>query len=248
MQPKMVVDDQYGELISAFLKQFFKVYDSDDREPLVHAYHEQAKMSMSAAFNKSMPDETVTKYYIQDSRNLQKDALKKYPGKRDRLLLQRRTQIVGFLEGLPKTQHDITSFTLDVIVATEVMVSFTVTGTFRERTEKAPIKHFSRMFVAMRQGDGLSIVNDSLFLTHATNEQSKVHTLKIAFSPYLEQFTTFVFHFQKTKCLFAMADKSKMNLEWSKQCLDDQNWDLEKALQAFKSAKLEGKIPKEAYN
>ena len=45
-----------------------------------------------------------------------------------------------------------------------------------------------------------------------------------------------------------MADKSKMNLEWSKQCLDGQNWDLEKALQAFESTKLEGKIPKEAYN
>ena len=82
MQPKMVVDDQYGELIGAFLQQFFKVYDSDNREPLAHAYHEQAMMSMSASFIKSIPDETVTKYYIQDSRNLQMDAVQKNPVKR----------------------------------------------------------------------------------------------------------------------------------------------------------------------
>ena len=131
MQPKMVVDDQYGDLIGAFLQQFFKVYDSDNREPLAHAYHEQAMMSMSASFIKSIPDETVAKYYIQDSRNLQMDAVQKNPAKRDRLLLQRRTQIVGFLDGLPKTQHDVTSFTLDVTLATEVIVSFTVTGAFR---------------------------------------------------------------------------------------------------------------------
>ena len=54
---------------------------------------------------------------------------------------------------------------------------------FRERTERAPIKHFSRMFVAIRQGGGLSIVNDTLFLTHATREQSDV-SVELTYSFY----------------------------------------------------------------
>ena len=37
-----------------------------------------------------------------------------------------------------------------------------------------PIKQFSRMFVAIPQGEGLSIVNDTLYVTHSTREQSEV--------------------------------------------------------------------------
>ena len=48
---------------------------------------------------------------------------------------------------------------------------------YRERMETGqipPIKQFSRMFVAIPQGEGLSIVNDTLYVTHATREQSEV--------------------------------------------------------------------------
>ena len=37
------------------------------------------------------------------------------------------------------------------------------------------MKHFSRMFVALlKPGPALSIVNDTLFVTHSTLEESKV--------------------------------------------------------------------------
>ena len=66
-----------------------------------------------------------------------------------------------------------------------------------------------------------------------------------------------------------MAEKSRMNLDWSKQyvyifvrlkflkkknlkffifrCLDAQNWNLEQALTIFVEAKEQGKIPPEAF-
>ena len=44
-----------------------------------------------------------------------------------------------------------------------------------------------------------------------------------------------------------MADKTKMNLEWSKQCLDAQNWNFQQAFVAFEQANREGKIPAEAF-
>jgi len=106
------------------------------------------------------------------------------------------------------------------------ILSFTVTGVFKEREEQSyPVKHFSRMFVALlKPGPALSIVNDTLFVTHSTLEESK-----------------------RTNTLFEMAQKSGMNLEWSKQCLDAQSWNLEQALNVFVEAKEQGKIPPDAF-
>jgi nuclear RNA export factor len=171
----MVVNDQVGDFIGKFLEQYFSVYDSDSREPLAMAYHEEAMMSMSAQFPRVSQDNT-TKEYVQDSRNLQLDFIRENAPRRDRLLHRKRLQIVGFLDKLPRTQHDLTSFTLDVPFATDRLVTFAVTGIFRERAEKppCPIRQFSRMFVVIPQGEGLCIVNDSLCITGATREQTEV--------------------------------------------------------------------------
>jgi len=225
MQPKMVVNQEAETCITQFVQKFFEVYDTDHREHLIDAYHEEALMSFSSSFNRSIRDDSV-KRYIGESRNLQ--VIQEY--KRSQLIHQKRVQIVGFLDKLPKTKHDITSFTLDVpfvnVNENGGILSFTVTGVFKEREEQSyPVKHFSRMFVALlKPGPALSIVNDTLFVTHSTLEESK-----------------------RTNTLFEMAEKSRMNLDWSKQCLDAQNWNLEQALNVFVEAKEQGKIPAEAF-
>jgi len=222
---KMVVNDQVGDFIGKFLEQFYKVYDSDNREQLAMAYHEDALMSMQANFPKFAMDDK-TKEYITDSRNLQIDFVRENSSKRDRLLHQKRLQIIGFLDKLPKTQHDLTSFTLDVPFATDRLVTFTVTGAFREREAKLPqpIRHFSRMFTVIPQGEGLCIVNDSYFVTNASREQT-----------------------ERSNGLFQMSQETGMNLQWSKICLEGQGWNLEQAKSAFITAKQEGKIPPEAF-
>ena len=86
---------------------------------LAAAYHENAMMSMQAYFTKQFADDTTKSDYIPESRNLNFEPIAENPGRRDRLLHQKRTQIIGFLDKLPKTQHDLTSFTLDVPFATD---------------------------------------------------------------------------------------------------------------------------------
>ena len=87
--------------------------------------------------------------------------------------------ICAFLEELPKTEHDVTSLTLDVPFVMEKLMSFTVSGVFRE-TENAGgehgqiIRHFNRIFVVVPQGQGFCIVNDVLYVTIATNYQKQV--------------------------------------------------------------------------
>ena len=93
---------------------------------------------------------------------------------------QGRLAICAFLAELPKSEHDITSFTLDVPFATEGLMSFTVSGIFRE-TENAGgehgqiIRHFNRIFVVVPHGQGFCIVNDILYITIATSKQKKVN-------------------------------------------------------------------------
>ena len=101
------------------------------------------------------------------------------PTKRKTYLRQGKLAICAFLAELPKSEHDITSFTLDVPFATERLMSFTVSGIFREpENEGGPsgqvIRHFNRVFVVVPQGQGFCIVNDMLYITIPTNYQKKV--------------------------------------------------------------------------
>ena len=120
-----------------FLKVYFQIYDSDKRQDLLVAYHDSATFSMSAwGSREQLP------VYIPDSRNLLKVD---YEKKRHDLLKTGKLSVVAFLEKLPKTEHDMNTFTLDVPFSTESMMIFTVTGCFRERgTKQTGIRHFTR--------------------------------------------------------------------------------------------------------
>lgn len=44
-------NEQAKAVVLAFWQQFMTVYDSDDRKPLLQAYHENATMSMMASYS-----------------------------------------------------------------------------------------------------------------------------------------------------------------------------------------------------
>ena len=54
------------------------------------------------------------------------------PTKRNTYLRKGKLAICAFLAELPKSEHDVTSFTLDIPFATERLMSFSVSGIFRE--------------------------------------------------------------------------------------------------------------------
>ena len=172
----MSVREEAIPLIKTFVAQYFTTYDSDNRgESLAMAYHENATMSMAVNFYRV--DDEVAQEYKAESRNLNYREVTGTAAKRDRMLHRKRLQVVGFLDKLPKTQHDTSSFTLDIPFATERLMTFTVSGSFRERIANKKndiIRHFSRMFVVVPQGEGLCIINDSLFITSPTREETEV--------------------------------------------------------------------------
>ena len=123
----MSVDENAKEIILTFLKHYYSLYDQDDRGPLIEAYHSMAMFSMSAAYPPNTTSHGVHKLtlYQADARNL--NMIVK-PSKRLSFLKMGNENVVKFLNDLPKTCHDLNSFTLDVPFVSDKLATMTVTG------------------------------------------------------------------------------------------------------------------------
>eukprot|EP00066_Takifugu_rubripes_P019544 XP_011608810.1 PREDICTED: nuclear RNA export factor 1 isoform X1 [Takifugu rubripes] len=239
--------DDIKALILRFLQQYYSVYDSGDRQPLLDAYHDGASFSLTTPYSTQNPSRSSLGEYHKDSRNLKrlKDSTIRY-----RLLKHTRLNVVAFLNELPKTQHDIASFTVDVNTYTHTLLAFTVSGIFKEVAVDAKSREstmaFSRVFITVPAGNtGLCIVNDQLFIRMATTEEIRRAFVAPAPTPSSSPVPTLTASQQDM--LTAFSQKSGMNLEWSQKCLQDNAWDFNAAAQVFTQLKMEGKIPDVAF-
>lgn len=244
--PKVTCHPEAEGIVLKFLTQYFALYDGDNREQLMEAYHEDAVMSMSMAYppNVSAHGNASLQKYLYESRNLMR--VREDGNKRDRLLRQGRLQIVSFLNDLPKTEHDKNSFTLDITFATERLMSFTVTGVFRERTlRELPLRHFNRMFVVVPQGTGFCIVNEMLHVTLPTVKAAETAfaTAQPAAAPAAVQLDANA----KNARIQEFSQRTGMNVKFCMECLEPNGYDLDRSYTAFQAAQQEGKIPLEAF-
>uniref|UniRef100_A0A8C1M0F8 Nuclear RNA export factor 1 n=1 Tax=Cyprinus carpio TaxID=7962 RepID=A0A8C1M0F8_CYPCA len=97
--------EEIKNIILCFLQQYYSIYDSGDRQPLLQAYHDGAAFSLSIPFTLQNPSNLGE--YQKDSRNIRR--MKDDPTTRFRLIKHTRLNVVAFLNELPKTQHDIAS-------------------------------------------------------------------------------------------------------------------------------------------
>ncbi|XP_017263959.1 nuclear RNA export factor 1 isoform X2 [Kryptolebias marmoratus] len=239
--------DEIKTLVLRFLDQYYSIYDSGDRQPLLDAYHDGASLSLTTPYSTQNPSRSSLGEYYKDSRNLKriKDTTMRF-----RLLKHTRLNVVAFLNELPKTQHDIASFTVDVNTYTNTLLSFTVSGVFKEVVVDGKSREstmaFSRVFITVPAGNsGLCIVNDQLFIRMATTEEIRRAFVAPAPTPSSSPVPTLTAPQQEM--LTAFSQKSGMNLEWSQKCLQDNGWDFNRAAQIFTQLKAEGKIPDVAF-
>nr|XP_049600100.1 nuclear RNA export factor 1 isoform X3 [Syngnathus scovelli] len=245
--------DEIKGLILRFLQQYYSIYDSGNRQPLLDAYHDGASLSITTPFSNQNPSRSSLGEYHKDTRNLKRirDSTIRF-----RLLKHTRLNVVAFINELPKTQHDIASFTIDVNTYTlsvsqqNTLLSFTVSGVFKEVAVNGKSRDstmaFSRVFITVPAGNsGLCIVNDQLFIRMATTEEIRKAFVAPAPTPSSSPVPTLTAHQQEM--LTAFSQKSGMNLEWSQKCLQDNEWDFNKAAQIFTQLQAEGKIPDVAF-
>lgn len=102
-----------ADIVRQFLEQYFILFDSDNRQPLLDAYHEQAMFSLTASY--SQQQHLRLDNYAGHSRNIMR-----VKGSEDRVkhLHCGRLPVVAFLSQLPDTQHDPLSFAVDLTLFT----------------------------------------------------------------------------------------------------------------------------------
>ena len=105
-----------------------------------------------------------------------------------------------------------------------------------------------RCFVVVPAGTaGFNIINETLFVSQATDLTKRKAFLTQPVTSQPTTSTAVVDDNTKQSLATSFSQKSGMNLTSSAQCLEQNNWDFDKAAQAFSDAKAKGLIPPEYF-
>ncbi|XP_055249449.1 nuclear RNA export factor 3-like [Moschus berezovskii] len=169
--------DQVNSQVLQFLKHYYLIHDYGDRQGLLDFYHEEACFFLIIPSNPKDPDPSSVCPYFQDNRNAEK---LKNPNLHIQILKHTKRDIVHALCALPKTQHDFSSFMVDMHFQTESTFSFSVSGVFKEveGSSQGCVRAFTRTFItAPTSSSSLCIVNDELFVREASpSEAQRLHS------------------------------------------------------------------------
>lgn len=254
-----------GAIARTFLEQYFTLFDTETRDGLKDAYHEKAQYSMNAIMG--IGNNAFIEYHVRQGRNLlrQED-----PVRQKVLLSVGRTEIVRSLQLFPATKHDLSSFTCDCPIFSPGLIQLTVCGLFEEVREsslkKKIVRSFNRVFLLIPNGfGGFAIINDQLTITSATVEQysaalktldNKAKTGTGTASSSAAQASTSSSTNEivvsneliiKQNMVRTLSQTTGMNLAFSENCLNEVQWDYDKAIAIFNELKANNGIPAEAF-
>ncbi|CAG9835063.1 unnamed protein product [Diabrotica balteata] len=141
------------------------------------------------------------------------------------------------------------------------MLCLTVAGMFKELKsghKVPPLRYFFRTLVIVPAGSGFCIANEEIHISNATPDQAKdafkttVNVAPVAApvvtspGPSIPQLAV-PDDATKQEMVKQMSAVSGMNLEWSLQCLEETQWDYQKALMVFQNLNAQGVVPQAAF-
>ncbi|KAF0875948.1 NXF2 factor, partial [Crocuta crocuta] len=210
-------------LVLQFLQEYYLTYDSGDRQGLLSAYHHEACFSLTIPFNpKDLAPSSLCEY-SKESRNIKK---LKDPYLWVQLLKHTKRDIVCALGVLPKTQHDLSSFVVDMWFQTEMMLCFSVNGVFKEGVllfvvevegrSQGSVRAFTRTFIVTpASNSSICIVNDELFVRDATpSETQSAFSIQVP-TPISSSMSTL--SQEQQEMVQSFSTQSGMKLEWSQK-------------------------------
>ena len=121
-----------------------------------------------------------------------------------------------------------------------------------QKTIKFTLKYLTsvlfRCFIVVPQNAGFCIINETLFVSPANDLSKRKPFMNPPPETAAPATTSTLDEASKRSLATSFSDKSGMNLEFSVQCLEQNNWDFDKAGNMFNEAKAAGRIPPEAFN
>lgn len=238
----VAVDAKVQEIAKQFLLLYFTVFDSENRQPLLDAYDEHACFSMTISISHN---NKLNGYHLEN-RNLFRinDTTR-----RQKFLKQGRLPVVSFISEMPRTRHLLSTFTMDISLATQTMMFITITGYVQLDNKEEPIiYYFNRTFIIVPKDEGYCIQNEQLHISQLSESQlTKLHQQLNQLenqqvqseAPALSsvEVTNFVAtepsDEMKQQMTLTLSQQTNMNLEWSLKCLQDTQWNYDNAVSAF---------------
>ncbi|XP_018399173.1 PREDICTED: nuclear RNA export factor 1-like [Cyphomyrmex costatus] len=255
-QRMYVQDAKAKEIASQFLQQYFTIFDSENRQPLLDAYNEHAFFSMTMnTFNNNK----LNGHYLEN-RNLLRvnDTIR-----RQKFLKQGRLPVVSFISEMPRTRHLLNTFTMDISLVTQTMMFITITGYFQQlNIKEEPIRYFNRTFIIVPEGEGYCIRNEQLHISQPSEvqlkelhqklnqlnaQQTQSETETLSSTEVVKPIATEPDDELKKQMALTLSQQTNMNLEWSLKCLRETQWIYDNAFAAFQEFFKLGQIPSEAF-
>ncbi|XP_061266727.1 nuclear RNA export factor 3-like isoform X2 [Bos javanicus] len=176
--------DQVNSQILQFLQHYYLIHDYGDRQGLLGFYHEEACFFLTIPFHSKDSGLSSMCAYFLDNRNMK---TLKDPNPRVQMMKHTKHDIVRALCALPKTQHDFSSFEVDMCFHTETMFCFSVSGVFKEveGISQGCVCAFTRTFTTTpTSSSSFCIVNDELFVREASpSEAQRLHSPSLCQPP-----------------------------------------------------------------
>lgn len=138
------------------------------------------------------------------------------------------------------------------------MLVLTVTGLFKERNTNPKceyVRTFQKTLVVVPNNGGFCIMNELLHVNNASQSQSRnafktpiiAAPIMPTSPPQMQAAPAGPDDATKMQMIQAMSQQSNMNVEWSRKCLEETNWDFTRAGFVFSELHRQSKIPPEAF-
>lgn len=233
-------DDKMQRFMQKFVLHFFALYDQLDRTVLRGLYHKDAVYSMSFAISHNIAQKTGLNQYTLN-RNLLKKNSKKHLG-----IYYGQEEILSAFCKLPRSYHDRSSFTFDIMYDNDKCTAFNVSGFFKKLSSGMNILSFSRTFVLLTSLDNeYHILNDQYHIFAAPKNMT---TDKIVVKYIYDETESVCFSpSEKSVLIIRVQQITKMNKEWSETYLSEAEWDMRKAISTFMKDFKSSTIPENAF-
>ncbi|TKC33476.1 hypothetical protein EI555_010176 [Monodon monoceros] len=228
------------------LRLYYLIHDCGNRQHLLGAYHEEACFTLTIPFHSEDAAISSLCKYFKDSRNIKKlkdpheCVMGRLGGKDLRVQLLKHTKrfIVHTLCVLPKTQHDFSSFVVDLWFQT-MMLCFSVNRVFKESRGSSHTltgdRHVSMYSTCSCKGYcGLFVVEVE------GSSQGCVRAFTRIFIATPASYASLCI--VNDELFVRNASPSE-----TQECLQDNEWNYTRAGQVCSMLKTEGKIPEEAF-
>ncbi|RWS14057.1 nuclear RNA export factor 1-like protein [Dinothrombium tinctorium] len=242
-----------NDYVNGFISNYFAIFDSENRQQLIDAYHDQSFLSFTVS--------SVTKGQVyfpsnifEGSRNLLK--IRDSHSRNKRLYIG-KTNIVSTLCSFPKMKHEMDSFIVDVVACSPQLLNVAISGVYFEKTHKngTQMRSFCRTFLIVPN----LIVNDMLSLFNPSVEQIQKYGMSSQANKMLEELSmtsmleTTANSVQSSpnvtneNLVNNFAQMTGMNASFSAQCLEEHAYNFDAALQTFRQLSERGLIPTQAF-